>query len=143
MPTVAGHVGCSAVVHVAMRLIQCPLRLPRWQKGQRHRPLHLSPTALLELDGIMLRSRTPSPSCPRADWRDLHGDRCDELFAQFGLLLMMSTEEQWEYSPGTVTSGEDCFPALCDDGASFDASCARSLRGALCGAWNHRSASYP
>ena len=66
------------------------------------------------------RSRTPSP----AHW--MH-----ELHMRDGVLFMVSSEEQWEYPPGTVVASEGCIPALCDDGASYDASCSRTLRGAM------------
>ena len=80
----------------------------------------LTDDALVELECAFYRSRTPSPG----PWDEGLPLRLDSLY-------MISTEEQWEYPPGTVVDGNACFPALCDDGASYDASCSRSLSGAM------------
>ena len=44
---------------------------------------------------------------------------------------MMVSESIWEYPPGTVSNDARCVPGLCDDGASFNAGCSRSLAGAI------------
>ena len=45
--------------------------------------------------------------------------------------LMMMSESVWEYPPGTVSDDARCVPGLCDDGASYNAGCARSVAGAI------------
>ena len=72
---------------------------------------------LLELSALP-RSRTPSPGMLEGRPQRRAG-------------LMMMSEAVWEYPPGTVSDDACCVPGLCDDGASYNAGCSRTLAGAI------------
>ena len=99
--------GSSAIERLSMLYLHCDTLWDEFVRGED----------LSEWSGLLpySRSRTPSPSLEVSEREQ----------------LMMVSESIWEYPPGTVSNDARCVPGLCDDGASYNAGCSRTLAGAI------------